>query len=188
MLLDGFADLRAEHLGAIAPDGVTLSEAHAVGELEPPFASIDFLHHVAATVLIPPGLVVQVVPVAQDDLGLLRAALVHDVRLDPGADLPLWLHPHEAEERRVEVLHFGDARDLDALDEVAPVRLERGEPVDEIGARTVGGAVAQGEERMQRAKRLTRPLAFHVLRLVEDEDGPRLLHELEWAPLARKLL
>ena len=52
----------------------------------------------------------------------------------------------------------------------------------------MGGAVAQGEERVEGAQRLAGALALHVLRLVQDQDGARRLDVLVGQALAGQLL
>ena len=94
----------------------------------------------------------------------------------------------QGQEGLVEVLALGDAVDLDLLDQVEAVGVERGQAVDQVGAGAVGGAVAQGEERVQGAQRFLGLLRFHVLRLVQDQDRARLLEVLVGQALAGQLL
>ena len=60
-----------------------------------------------------------------------------------------------------------------------PVRLERRQPVDEVVRVAVGGAVAQGEERIERRERRDAALALHVLRLVQDQHRPGRLDQVD---------
>ena len=85
-------------------------------------------------------------------------------------------------------VQVGHADDFNLLDESLLEGVDGRQAVDEVRVRLVGRAVAQHEQRVQRADGLLRLVGLHVLRLVQDDDGPRLLHVLERQQLARQLL
>ena len=74
----------------------------------------------------------------------------------------------------------GRARDDDLLDELQLEGPHRIESVDEVVGIPVGGGIAERAERIQRLDGLLRLVGrIHALRLVDDDDRPRRLHELD---------
>ena len=74
----------------------------------------------------------------------------------------------------------GRAGDHDLLDQLQLEGAHRVEPVDEVVGIAVRGGVAQGAERIERLDRLLGLVGgVHALRLVDDDDGPRRLDELD---------
>ena len=72
------------------------------------------------------------------------------------------------------------AGDDDLLDQLQLEGAHRVEPVDEVVGIAVRGRVAQRAERIERLDRLLRLVGrVHALGLVDDDDGPRRLHELD---------
>src|ERR1700693_1077251 len=65
------------------------------------------------------------------------------------------------------------------LYEALPVRVEGRELVDCVVRVSVGGAVAEGKERVERGEGSDAQLALHILRLIEDEDGSCGLNEVD---------
>ena len=86
--------------------------------------------------------------------------------------------PVQAQERFVLVALF-DPGNLNLLDQSLPVRLERSQPVHEVVGVPVGGAIAQGKQRVKADQRLDAQFTLHVLRFVEDQDGAGGLDKMD---------
>ena len=111
---------------------------------------------------------------------LLRPVACLDVDAQLGLDALLVVDLLDADEGVVgRRLGRGTGHD-DLLDQPQLEGAHRIEPVDQVVRVAVRGRVAQRAERIQRLDRLLRLVGgIHALRLVDDDDGPRRLHELD---------
>ena len=177
---DGLADLDAHEVVGLAAVGLAGLDDDAVGECEVAVAGVDLGDGVAG-VVVAAGEVAEVGAGALDGDGLaLGAALGLDVDLERGRDLGLGgADGLEVDVGGVEVAGFEDGVDLDALDQAEVVGVDGGEAVEEVVGVAVGGGVAEGAEGVERGDGVAGLFGLHVLRLVEDDDGPGVLEVLD---------
>ena len=88
--------------------------------------------------------------------GLLRDFDAFEVEIGVGAGQPAGL----------------DAAHRDLLDQLLVVGVQRVQPVNAVVLGPVGRGIAQDEQRLELWQRLHRRRAFHLLRLVQDQDRP----------------
>ena len=185
MALQGFADLGLEQLPMVRVFGGGLAHGQAVVKGQGLGGNVNFGDDVALAVFVPPGFLVEIIA------GLERQVVFFDIlaRADIGANgggdfVAGALDRLQGQQAVIVVVLLLDAPHFNALDQAALKGVKRGQAVNQVVRSAVGGAVVQGKQRLQGAKRGFGGLAFHVLRFVENEKGPHVLQELVGLALA----
>ena len=100
------------------------------------------------------------------------------MHLDPGLDAVGIIRLEQLDVGVVEIVVRTDRGHLDPFDQPQIIGADRIELVEQIVKVLVGGGIAQRRGGLQIANGLRRALARHVLRLVDNQDRPRRLHQI----------
>ena len=182
MLLDGLMHLGLHDVIAHAAyfraecQGLALVEFQILGAGR----AIDILNDIALAVAFDLARFdEQIVALPDPDLRDAHITVAFEfMYLDPGLDAVGIVRLEQLDVSRVKIVFRMDRGHLDSFDQPQIIGADRIELVEQVVKVLVGGGIAQRCGGVQIVNGLRRTLARHILRLVDNQDWPRRLHQV----------